>query len=88
MDYVAGTFELAVFAAEALHGSDRVALDAVYKVDADAHTIEVDRSTGVGCTLAIVFLNYVRREFGDDAFRMRRVHSAPVAGAATPGGDQ
>jgi hypothetical protein len=79
MDEVAGTFELAVFAAEALHGSDRVALDALYRVDADARTIEVDRSTPVGSTLALVFLNYARREFGD-AFRMRRVHVGPAAG--------
>jgi hypothetical protein len=73
IDEVAATFELARFAAEALHGSERVALDAIYKVDADARTIEVDRSTSVGATLALVFLGYARREFGAESFRMRRV---------------
>jgi hypothetical protein len=79
MGEVAATFALAVLAAESLHGSDQVALDAIYKVDRDARTIEVDRSTRVGCTLALVFLGYARREFGDAAFKMRRLQVASTA---------
>jgi hypothetical protein len=80
MGEAAATFQLAVLAAESLHGADRVALDAVYRVDHGARTIEVDRSTSVGCTLALVFLGYARREFGADAFKMRRLHVAMAGG--------
>ena len=86
MDEAAGTFQLALLATESLHGADRVTLEAVYKIDADNRVIEVDRTSVVGCTLALVFLGYARREFGQDAFRMRRVHGA--AAAVTDGGDQ
>jgi hypothetical protein len=76
MDEAAATFELALLATESLHGDDRVTLEAVYKVDADARTVEVDRTSVVGSTLALIYLGYARREFGTDAFRMRRVHAA------------
>jgi hypothetical protein len=80
MGEAAATFALATLAAESLHGSDQVALDAIYKVDRDARTIEVDRSTAVGCTLALVFLGYARREFGPESFRMRRVDARVTEG--------
>jgi hypothetical protein len=79
MDEVSGTFDLAMLATEALHGADRVALEALYKVDPDSRTVEVDRSTGVGGTLAVVFLGYCRREFGSESFRMKRVRGAGAA---------
>ena len=80
MEEAAATFQLALLAAESLHGADRVTLDAVFRIDHDTRSIEVDRSTSVGCTLALVFLGYARCEFGQDAFRMRRVHGTGVTG--------
>jgi hypothetical protein len=80
MDEAVGTFELALLATESLHGADRVALEAIYKVDANSHVIEVDRTSLVGCTLALIYLGYCRTEFGAEAFRMRRVPGATVGG--------
>jgi hypothetical protein len=77
---VEGTFRLALLATETLFGTDRVAIDAVYRIDLDTRAIDVDRSNNVGGTLALVFLGYLRREFGPEAFRMKRVYG-PVASA-------
>ncbi len=81
IDEVAGTFDLALLAAESLHGTDRVSLEAIYRVDRANRTIEIDRCSDVGGTLALIFLGYARREFGDAAVRMKRVE-APTAAAA------
>jgi hypothetical protein len=75
IDEVAGTFELALMGVESLYGPARVALDAVYRIDRTNRTIEIDRSSDVGGTLALVFLGYARREFGDAAVRMKRVEA-------------
>jgi hypothetical protein len=84
MDEVQGTFELALLTSESLHGADRVALDAVYRIDIPGRAVEVDRSTDVGATLALILLGYLRREYGSAAFRMKRTHTsaAPVTGGA------
>jgi hypothetical protein len=86
MDEALETFQLALLATEALHGADRVALEAIYKADPDSRAIEVDRTSVVGSTLALIALGYFRREFGAGAFRMRRVNGG--ASVATDGGDQ
>ena len=80
IDEVAGTFELALMGVESLYGSDRVALDAVYRVDRANRTIEIDRATEVGKTLALVFLGYARREFGEQVVKMKRVEAPTAAG--------
>jgi hypothetical protein len=91
MSEVEGTFELALMTTETLHGAERVALDAVYRIDAETRTIEIDRSTDVGGTLALVVLGFLRREYAPGAFRMRRLDGACVnspAAATTTGGMQ
>ncbi len=75
-DEVSGTFELALLGVESLYGPDRVAMEAVYKVDPDNRSIEVHRSTDVGGTLALMFLGYSRREFGPEAVKMKRVDTS------------
>jgi hypothetical protein len=75
IDEVEGTFRLALLATESLYGPDRVAIDAVYRVDLANRAIDVDRSNDVGGTLALLFLGYARREYGSTAFRMKRVHA-------------
>jgi hypothetical protein len=80
IDEIEATFRLALLATETLFGTDRVAIDAVYRIDLDKRAIDVDRSNNVGGTLALVFLGYLRREFGPEAYRMKRIY-APVASA-------
>lgn len=70
---VAGTLRLACLAAEALHGAERVRLEARYDLDAGARTVAIRVDSEVGKTLAVVFSGYARREFGEDAVRTDRV---------------
>jgi hypothetical protein len=72
MDEVEGTFRLALLAVETLYGSDRVTIEAVYRVDVAARTIEVDRSTDAGATLTLIFAGYARREYGTGSVKLKR----------------
>lgn len=68
------TFELALLAAESLHGPERLTLEACYQLDDQTRTIEISGDTDIGGTIALIFLGYARREFGADAVRMKRCH--------------
>jgi hypothetical protein len=80
IDEIEGTFKLALLATETLFGTDRVLIEAVYRIDLANRAIDVDRCNNVGGTLALVFLGFLRREFGSDAFRMKRTHAPLVTG--------
>ena len=73
MSQVSDTFELARLATESLHGPERVELDARWEVDGSTRFVAIDSTTEVGRTLAIVFLGYVKREFGSDAVQIVRM---------------
>ncbi len=73
LDEVAATLELSLFATRSIYGGDAVAIDTGSSIDADDRTVTVDTSSKAGRTLALVFLGYVRREFGDAAVRVFRV---------------
>ena len=79
MGEVEGTLHLARLAVESLHGEDRVRLDAKFAIDRAAHTCMIDAACEVGRALALIFAEYVRREFGDGAVRMERA-GAPAKG--------
>lgn len=64
---------LAVFAAEGLHGEASVRLDAAHLLDAEKRKCVIDASTAVGRDLNRLFVNFLRREQGDDAFRVERI---------------
>ena len=72
MTEVVGTLELARLAAESIHGVERVVLEAAWSIDRDARTVAIDTTTRAGRTLALVFLGYVRREFGGRAVQVAR----------------
>ncbi len=75
---------LAVLAAESLHGETQVQLDAEHCFDAAKRTCVIDAATPVGRDLNRLFLGFLRREFGDAAFRVERVQAParePVAAA-------
>ena len=70
MDDVEASLLLAVFAAESLHGEVRVRLDAAHCLDRDRRACVIDAGTPVGMDLNRLFLGFIRREYGNDAFRV------------------
>lgn len=82
MEEIEASLLLAVVATESLHGESQVRLDAAHAIDADKRSCVVDASTAVGRDLNRLFLGFVRREFGEDAFAVERVNAAPAPVAA------
>jgi hypothetical protein len=76
---VEDTLQLALITLESLHGEVRVRLDARYAVEESKRACVIDASTEVGQQLNEIFLGYLRREFDDDAFEVKRVESEPMA---------
>ncbi|MBX3385993.1 MAG: hypothetical protein KF768_05430 [Phycisphaeraceae bacterium] len=73
---VAATLDLAFIAIESLHGESRARLDARFTSEPSRRTVILDATTPVGQALNQVFVGFVRREFGEDAFTVRRVEAA------------
>ncbi|NQT19508.1 MAG: hypothetical protein HQ592_07375 [Planctomycetes bacterium] len=72
------TLQLAVLAAECLHGEARVRLDTSYSIDKDKHVYVVDASSDVGRDILRIFTGFATREFGEHAFSVHRVEHAPA----------
>ena len=64
---------LAIVNAEALHGECRVRLEAAHFFDAQKRACVIDAETEVGQDLNQLFIGVVRRQFGDDLFRVERL---------------
>jgi hypothetical protein len=75
MAHVSDTLELARLATESLHGPERVQLDARWEMDDADRSVAIDSTSEVGRTLAIVFLGFVKREFGSGAVHVVRMGS-------------
>jgi len=76
---------LAVLATESLHGEAQVRLDAAHYLDVDERACVIDAGTPVGRDLNRLFVGFLRREFGEDAFAVERVDAvvpSECAGAA------
>lgn len=80
---VMATLDLALIAVQSLHGAERTRLDARFASDTHRQTLVIDAATPVGQALNQVFVGFVRREFGEDAFRVERVDRIPTP---APGG--
>jgi hypothetical protein len=76
---VEASLVLSVFAAESLHGESQVRLDAAHTFDAATRTCVIDAGTAVGRDLNRLFVGFLRREFGEQAFRVERVHPETAA---------
>lgn len=77
------SLRLALLVVEGLVGQARVRLETACEVDADRHCIVVDGNTPAGVATARVLAGLLIREFGENAFQVRRCRSATsVAGAA------
>lgn len=70
---VEASFLLAIFAVESLHGESETRLLAEHAMDQERRTCVIDSSTPVGRDLNRLFVGFLRREFGDDGFTVRRV---------------
>lgn len=67
---------LALLAAESLHGEAQVRLDAAHAFDAGRRACAIDAGTAVGRDLNRLFVGFLRREFGEEAFRVERITAA------------
>jgi hypothetical protein len=67
---VEATLLLAVVAAESLHGESDVRLDAGHTFDPVTSRCVIEANTTVGRDLCRLFTGFLRREFGDYAFRV------------------
>jgi len=77
------TLHLAVLAAECLHGQSQVRLDASYCMDDENLVCVVDASTRAGKDIVRIFTGFAIKEFGEKAFKVRRVEA--TLGAPEPG---
>lgn len=73
---VESSLVLALMGVESLHGAERARLEAAHVLDRDKRTLVVDASSQVGRDLNRLFVGYLRREFGDDAFQVESIDSA------------
>ena len=64
---------LAVLAAEGVFGEARVSLDCRYAIDESIRAIIVDAATPVGMLVNSIFVTFILREFGREAFDVWRV---------------
>lgn len=78
LDDVEATLFLALVSAESLHGEAQVRLDAAHFLDRERGVCVVDASTSVGRDLNRLFVGFVRREFGVDAFTIERIDAFPT----------
>ena len=64
---------LALLAVESLHGESQVRLNASHFFDFDQRTCVIDAGSDVGRDLNLLFIGFLRREFGGDTFQVHRV---------------
>lgn len=69
------TLTLAILAAEGLFGESRVRTEVTYYADAPRSSIAVDGSTESGAAVVRIYISLLTREFGADAFTVRRMAS-------------
>jgi len=76
MSEVEAAFVLAIFATESIHGESDTRLLAEHAMELQTRTCVVDASTELGRDLNRLFVGFLRREFGDDGFRVERIARA------------
>ncbi len=81
LEEVEASIVLALFAVESLHGEAQTKLDAAHIFDEPKRCCVIDATTAVGRDLSRIFAGFLRREFGEKSFQVRRV-SAPLEEAA------
>jgi len=64
---------LAIWGCEALHGETQTRLDAAHYFDRAKRACVIDAGTPVGRNLNRLFVGFIGREVGPDAFRIERL---------------
>jgi hypothetical protein len=82
LEEVEGSLVLAIWATESLYGESQTRLDVSHPLDVAARACIVDAGTAAGRDFNRLFVGFVRREFGEDAFQVERCESSPAAVAA------
>lgn len=77
LEEVEASLLLALMATESLHGEAQVRLDAAHYLDPDQRACVIEAGTPVGRDINRLFVGFLRREFGEDAFQVERVDSVP-----------
>jgi len=72
---------LAVLAVECLHGRSRLRLDAAFRLDKENRCCVVDARSEVGRGIARIFTGFLTREFGEEAFTVKRTGAAQKGAA-------
>jgi len=73
MREVRDSLELAILAAEGVHGPAQVRLDFGYYADDEKRSLVVDARAEAGRTVAQVFIEFLTQQFGEHTFRVERV---------------
>ena len=79
------TLQLAILATEGLLGEACVRMETSYHIDAPRCAVLIDGGTPAGNAVVRIFTAFITREFGADAFSVRRV-ARPVRRAEVPVG--
>jgi len=67
---------LAALAAEGIHGRTRVMMDASFRLDEEGRSCVIDGTREVDQSIAVIFTGFLRKEFGESAFTVKRVDEA------------
>lgn len=78
IEEIEATLLLALLAVESLHGESQTRLDAAHHFDAEHRACVVDAGTAVGRDFNRLFVGFLRREFGEDVFRVERLFKQPT----------
>lgn len=73
IEEVEASLLLAVLATESLHGEAQVRLDAAHYLDRAKRACVIDAGTLVGRDVNRLFVGFIGREFGADAFTVTRI---------------
>lgn len=73
---------LAVWGCEALHGESQTRLDVSHFFDPAERACVIDAGSLVGKHFNQLFVGFIRREIGEDAFKVDRIASPPSPIAA------
>ena len=80
MDDIEASLLLALLGAESLHGATSTRLEAAHSVSRDERQVVIDETSQTGRDLNRLFLGYATREFGADAFEVRRLSEERTSG--------
>ena len=74
LEDIEASLVLAILATESLHGEAQVRLDASHYLDPDRRACVIDAGTPVGRDLNRLFIGFLRLEFGEDSFSVKRIN--------------